>query len=45
MMRAAIIAAGTALAAAGTALGATDPYPASWCLAAAAAALFLTLGE
>ena len=45
MMRAALIIAGTALAAAGAALGATDPYPASWCLAAAAAALFLTLGE
>ena len=44
MIRAALILAATALAAAGAVLGATDPYPASWCLAAAAA-LFLTLGD
>ena len=45
MIRAALIIIAAALAAAGAALGATDPYPASWCLAGAAAALFLTIGE
>ena len=44
MTRAALALFATILAAAAAVIGATDPYPASWCLAGAAAALFLTLG-